>query len=210
MSRFSLSVVREKTLPCEVYREDGSRVPIDADFRTVLKCLRVLKDPDAEQKDQMFLLLRWFFKGEFVPDGLKLFGEFLAVDRDDGGDSLDDEPVMDFEQDADAIYASFLMDYGLDLLTVEFLHWRQFKALLRCLSDRTALRRRIAIRTMDTSKLEGQARDDAERAKRAVQLKVQIGTEEKRLQEELDSVLAAGGDPTEALAALRDFYSRQG
>lgn len=200
MAEFSLSRTREKTLPDSIRTEDGRTLAIDADFRTVLKCLRVLDDPDVKDRDKLYLLMRWFFKGAFVPDCAALFEAFLA------GDDAPEEhkPVMDFEQDADAIYSGFMMDYGIDLLDVPFLHWAKFRALLSGLSEQTALSRRIALREMDTKRLKGKAKADAERAKRRVKLrKAKVSAEEKALQDEIDRALSEGRNPAEAVEALR-------
>ena len=39
--------------------------------------------------------------------------------------------VIDYEGDADYIYAAFLQQYGIDLMDVKNLHWHKFKALMR-------------------------------------------------------------------------------
>lgn len=202
MSDFSLSRAREKVLPESLCACDGRIVTIDADFRTVLKCLRVLDDPDMADRDKLYLLMRWFFKGALVPDAYTLFESFISGD----GEAEGEPPVMDFEQDADALYASFMMDYGIDLLDIPFLHWAKFRALMGGLSEGSAMCQRIAIRKMDTKGMKGKAKADAERAKRRVRLKRRMGTEEMALQMEIDKALADGQNPVEAIDKLRRLY----
>jgi hypothetical protein len=61
---------------------------------------------------------------------------------------------MDFEQDADYIYASFLMDYGVDLIEQQGrLDWRKFTAMLGGLSSRTKIRDVMAIRAAEVPEL---------------------------------------------------------
>lgn len=48
--------------------------------------------------------------------------------------------ALDYEVDADLIYAAFLGQYGIDLIDVEDLHWHKFLALLRGLNESTKLR----------------------------------------------------------------------
>ena len=43
--------------------------------------------------------------------------------------------IIDYEGDADYIYAAFLQQYGIDLIDVKKLHWHKFSALLRGLKD---------------------------------------------------------------------------
>lgn len=67
-----------------------------------------------------------------------------------------DDPVMDLEQDADYIYASFLQDYNIDLFEQHGkLHWYKFLSLLNGLSDSTRLRKVIEIRQMELPKGKG-------------------------------------------------------
>lgn len=202
MSDFSLSRARDKVLPESVCTRDGEIVQIDTDFRTVLRCLRVLDDPDVSDRDKIYLLMRWAFKGAFVQDAFELFEAFLSTGEEADGSP----PVMDFEQDADAIYASFMMDYGIDLLEIPFLHWRKFCVLLNGLSEKTPLRCRISLRQLDTKDMKGKAKADAERAKRRVRLKKRIGAEERAIQEEIDQALSKGENPTEAIERLRALY----
>lgn len=48
--------------------------------------------------------------------------------------------TIDYELDADLIYAAFLGQYGIDLIDVEELHWHKFLALLKGLNEATKLR----------------------------------------------------------------------
>ena len=43
--------------------------------------------------------------------------------------------VIDYEGDADYIFAAFLQMYGIDLIAVKKLHWHKFSALLRGIKD---------------------------------------------------------------------------
>ena len=55
--------------------------------------------------------------------------------------------LIDFEQDAEYIYASFLQAYGINLLEVQNkLTWTEFKALLNALPDNTIMQQIIEIR----------------------------------------------------------------
>lgn len=200
MNNFSISRPRAKVLPEKVVADDGREYSVDADFRTVLRCIRVCTDPDVEPKDALYMLMMWFYGGAIVPNAMELFVRFITT-----GDSDDADPAkMDFEQDADAIYSSFMMDYGIDLLDIEFLHWYKFQALLGGLSEKTALQGRIQLRELDTSHLKGKDKLKAEKAKRRVQLIERISAEEEALCDELEKVLAEGKDPSEVLKKLKN------
>lgn len=64
--------------------------------------------------------------------------------------------AFDMYQDAEYIYASFMQDYGMDLVEQQGkLHWYKFRALLSGLSENTKLRKVIEIRQMELPKGKG-------------------------------------------------------
>ncbi|MBS0949517.1 hypothetical protein JK159_03875 [Weissella minor] len=72
---------------------------------------------------------------------------FIPPMTDKGDDGL---PKYDFEQDAGAIYASFFMQYHIDLLAeIDKLSWFEFSTLFEHLSEKTPIKKIIAIRSDD-------------------------------------------------------------
>ena len=59
--------------------------------------------------------------------------------------------VIDYELDSDLIYSAFLGQYGIDLVSVEHLHWHKFLALLSGLNDSTRLREVMGYRCYEKS-----------------------------------------------------------
>lgn len=165
----------------------------------MLKCLRVLRDEDIRERDRLYLLKQWFFRGRDVPGGLE---KFIGFAFGECREPSDEPRVMDFEQDADAIYASFLMAYGIDLTEIPFLHWFKFLVLLRLLGEDTPLERRIALRVMDTSRLKGEARIRAERAQQAVALREPTSAKEEAARMEISRALAEGKNPSEIIRRM--------
>lgn len=65
-------------------------------------------------------------------------------------------PVLDFDHDAEYIYSSFMLDYGIDLVDMQGkLHWKKFISLFRGLSEQTKIREVMRIRSMDIPKFNG-------------------------------------------------------
>lgn len=65
-------------------------------------------------------------------------------------------PVFDFEEDAEYIYASFMLDYGIDLIDAQGqLHWKKFIALFQGLSEQTKIREVMKIRSMEVPRYDG-------------------------------------------------------
>ena len=61
-----------------------------------------------------------------------------------------------YTKDAEAIYASFLYDYNIDLLECPGMRWEKFQALFNNLSEDSPLMRIVRIRQTDTSNMEGE------------------------------------------------------
>lgn len=60
------------------------------------------------------------------------------------------ERVLDFELDGEYIYASFLQDYGMDLIREQGrLHWKKFIWLFQGLSEGTKIKEVMRIRGME-------------------------------------------------------------
>lgn len=65
-------------------------------------------------------------------------------------------PLMDFEHDSEYIYASFMLDYGIDLVDQQgCLSWRKFIALFQGLSEHSKIREVMRIRSMDVPRYNG-------------------------------------------------------
>lgn len=132
---------------------DGRPVPINPDFRL---CVRFEQEMLNRAVDLPGILQ------DFYPQGLPADTE-AAVDRllwfYRCGDTTDavgkatgavQARAYDFEVDADALFASFLTAYSVDLSTAT-LHWWAFRALMFGLPSDTPFMLRVHYRTADTS-----------------------------------------------------------
>lgn len=60
------------------------------------------------------------------------------------------QKLFDFEEDGEYIYASFMQDYGIDLVDMQGkLPWQRFIALFQGLSDNTKIKEVMRIRGME-------------------------------------------------------------
>lgn len=65
-------------------------------------------------------------------------------------------PVFDFKYDGEYIYASFLLDYGIDLIDVQGkLSWKKFIALFQGLSEKSKIREVMRIRSTEIPRYDG-------------------------------------------------------
>lgn len=88
------------------------------------------------------------FKGEVPSSGwVEATDEFMesrnATPHDTGGTH---ERVLDYILDGDYIVAAFQQAYGIDLTSIEYMHWHRFIALMNGLPDDTKLSHIISYR----------------------------------------------------------------
>lgn len=126
---------------------NGREFSIKTDFRYWLLFDEIRREPNLQVSDLAFL-----FDGE-MPDLadiketmhrlMAFFTNPNSTPRGKGGK----EKLMDYQEDGEFLYSSFLMAYGIDLLDKNLsLHWHQFKALAIGLPKHTMMREVIAMR----------------------------------------------------------------
>lgn len=197
-SKFTLSA---PVLPESVMSEDGNEYPVDPDYRIILACLERLSNPDIEDMAKALFVAAHFYKGNPPPDMWPLFERFLLCEEHAAEEAED--PVMDFEQDAAAIYSSFKQQYNIDLIR-EKLHWIEFRLLLRGLGEQTQFGNLLRIRNIDVSDYAEKDRAKLRSLKELVAVHPRVGKREIDLQEELDRKLRACEDPSEILKQLQE------
>lgn len=165
-------------------RVGGRIVGINSDFRLGvsidLECGEA--DPDIPG------LLLLFYNGSVPPPVEEAAEEMIRffAHQEEGGSQGDGESggkrAYDFAQDADALMASFLDTYGLDLSTAK-IHWWTFKRLLCNLPAETPFMRRLYYRTADMKKMSKAERKHVEKMRRLYALKRPSAAEGKTGQE---------------------------
>lgn len=132
----------------------GCTFLLDTDFRKWLDFPQRIKDAidgDHESYRDLFLGDAPLLTG----DVLKVLDGFYYKEPIVPRDCKAGESVIDFDIDADLIFAAFLQSYGIDLVDCD-LHWHKFSALLNGLPQNTILSEVIGYRT---------SKDDDKRSK---------------------------------------------
>lgn len=177
----------------------GKTYVINLSFDTVISFYQLLDDDHFSAEEKIMVAFQMFFDFEprdadFAVAAFKQINDYLRQspygDNDDDVSNNDmqgnvTKPVKyySFTQDAEAIYSSFMEQYGINLLHEKGkMHWDEFKALFAGLNDKTYMSRIIQIRMRDTSKLEGQELTDAINAQQYYELD-ENKTEEAREQQ---------------------------
>lgn len=143
--------------PLSAIKFDGETYQINLAFDNVIKYLELVED-DGENKELEALKL--FFGDQeipldpdFIESSFKLINETITKSAYQGNSSKDwsmniaPQHIYSYEQDADAIYSSFMMQYHIDLIKERGkMHWCVFRALFDGLNEDTPIQRIIELR----------------------------------------------------------------
>ena len=118
---------------------DGQEVALDTDFRAAVRVIRAFEDEALANVEKVALLVDNLYP---EPPTNWTAAYEQGVRYLNGGEMPDDKApgprLYSFEQDAPYIYAAFRQTHGIDLATVEHLHWWAFLALFMDLGSETA------------------------------------------------------------------------
>lgn len=129
-------------------------------FDTVIKYLELAESDEPNQEEQEEKAIRLFFGDQELPldpdffeGSFKLINETITKAPYQSNSSMNfgmqvaPQQLYSYRQDADAIYASFLMQYHIDLLKERGkMHWCVFRALFDGLNEDTPIQRIIELR----------------------------------------------------------------
>lgn len=123
--------LKKSRLP-EAVEVDGSLYPVHTSFKFWLTFLKNLKNKETPPADFDFM-----YTGEKPRDKIKSLEALILfcnpphiLPRSEKGS----ENILDYDIDADFIFAAFMEHYGIDLVESE-MHWYKFYALLSGLHD---------------------------------------------------------------------------
>lgn len=168
---------------------NGNDIKIVTDFREYIRLFDMLNDDSLTTMDKMFFVRQYFLSD--LPDSelgeaiLKL-KDFIEIESDSEMSNSDNEEheevkhekLFSYEADFPYILSAFLRDYGIDIMSVRYMHWWKFKFLFDGLSDENEIKKRIMYRGIDP----GTIKDDAER-KRIIEIKSRIALPESEVSE---------------------------
>lgn len=135
-------------------------VHVDMSFDNILKLFEMFDDPEFMQweKPQIALImlldeyesLKFKKYEEIYQLFMYVMKEFLDIDLEEKREEGEGvKKIVDYEKDADLIFASFFSVYKIDLFERQGkLHWKKFQALLNHLDDNSPFKQVIGYRTM--------------------------------------------------------------
>ena len=180
----------------ETLEINGKEYPIITDFREWIRFSDMLKS-DLQSQYKLEFLAEMFLEDipdlyteedvEEVMDSITSFLSLEALefpdqylDASEKTEQSDEEPedveyenavekkAIYYEQDAPYIISAFRREYQMDLLSVPYMHWWEFRMLLDGLSEESQIKKRIYWRTCDVSKMEKKERMEILKIRRSI------------------------------------------
>lgn len=172
----------------------GREFSINSDFRTSVLFELLICDDEVKPESKVAQMFDLYFDGNpDVPRTKEAIDAILAfyrcekrenkaakrlAKRADGGQQA--KRIYDFEHDDTYIYAAFMSEYGIDLNSIENLHWWKFSALFSALGDEQKICKIMGYRAADLSKIKNkQERERMARLKVIYALPNNASKEEK-------------------------------
>ncbi|MBS6195487.1 MAG: hypothetical protein KH828_07905 [Clostridiales bacterium] len=191
-------------LPPKSLYVDGVEHPIDTDFRTILRYSKRLDEAEKNDMGQVYECLSMVYVN--VPDNIleaaSALNWFVRCGKEEKKKKpsnkvlgINSKEPFDFTIDGELIWSAFRRNdvYGIDLHTIEYLHWWKFIAMLNDLHGNTRLSKVMDYRTIDTNN--GNYSKEMKAFYGAMQKYYEIHREDER-NEELVAALKEGRDPT--------------
>lgn len=155
---------------------------IEPGFRLMVELENAVTSADGLSPDAMENLLLRFYRKELPPDMEEAVEKMLwfyrcGKEKSGEGGSSGRSRAYDFEQDAEALYTSFLQAYRIDL-SMDTVHWWRFRRLMFGLPADTPFAQRLHYRTADTSGMGKEQKKHYSKMKRLYAIKEQSSKRE--------------------------------
>ena len=157
----------------------GNFYKIATDFRDWIAFFDMLEDNSIDQKQKMFLALKWF-TDEIPKNILQAYNALIEFASCSGIHQEKSENDAEKNKNSRKMSLSWLYDsafvlgafhqaYNIDLIHIEYMHWWEFSALFEALPEDIPIKKRMAYRQINPSEIK-----DKERRKQVLKIKRSI------------------------------------
>lgn len=159
----------------------GRKYGVNTDFRIWLEFDRTMRFENISVKDKIMMVSKLCFDKEKcrilpqdakgIMDGLLSFflcGKEGNKTEEKESAKCSNERAFCFCQDSDYIYSAFLTQYGIDLLSIPYMHWYVFSALFRGLEEDRRIMKIIGWRLCDISGIQNKDKKECLRKMKEV------------------------------------------
>lgn len=141
----------------------GEKIPIITDFRDYVRLIDTLKSDELRpQERQYFVSLYFKRQPPNMVNALEALIDFVTMKSlkndscEENNSQFEDEEqpkkaVYSFEIDYPFIFSAFLQVYGINIRTIPYMHWWEFRLLFEGLPEDTEIKKRIMYRSIDPS-----------------------------------------------------------
>lgn len=143
---------------------DGEEIPIVTDFRSYVQLFDMLKDDEINSNEKA-MMLRQYFKTSppNFSHAIDALLDFMTMEElpkcgvqgcvENEEDDLKKKELYSFSIDYPFIFSAFLKEYGINIRTIKYMHWWEFRLLFDGLSDDTEIKKRIMYRSADLNEI---------------------------------------------------------
>ncbi|MDD9147823.1 Gp15 family bacteriophage protein [Sporolactobacillus sp. CQH2019] len=157
-------------------RINGQEYDLDLSFDNVLRWYDLMDDKKIDDMLKIMLAFEMFVPDceadspTMVQTVNAIVKEYITAKPDDGQETSNQTQYYDFNKDAEYIFASFLQEYGIDLLDQQgIMQWEKFIALFNGLRSDTKFMKIVGIRSAELPT--GNSEYEIAERKRMVELK---------------------------------------
>lgn len=135
----------------EAVRIDGVIYPINTDFRVGIRIMTAFEDPRLTGFEKQAVMCGLLFQNQPPDFGKACAAAVKFLDcgenrKDDSEEQGDEKRVYSFTKDHRYIYSAILQSHGVDLQTVDHMHWWKFCAMFADLREDSAFQSMVSLR----------------------------------------------------------------
>lgn len=127
----------------DIVTVNGVKYAVLTDFRIWMEFDRIIHQNEISTRDKIMMIVRLcldYERCKLLPEDImevmEAFKGFYLCGKESKGRATEKcERVLDFSEDSAYIYSAFLTQYGIDLLSIPYMHWYVFCALLEGLES---------------------------------------------------------------------------
>lgn len=176
--------LRNRALP-DAINVKGRAYKIYTDYRVWLNYAKVISSEGKTLRDIAFVFVDEIPPCNFWDELLAFYQNPNATPNDIS--SPGDDTLYDYIEDGEYIYASFMKDYGIDLIDTD-MHWWKFKALFTSLSEDTKMAKIMGYRGYKKPAKSDTIDSSHAKLKRIWSLDERITDEERKALEEFNAL----------------------
>lgn len=172
---------------------EGKRFRVRTDFRIWIEFDKIMHQAELDPKEKFSLIWAlcaedknpvYNLSADSVMEGLCSF-YFCGGKTSANVQGKSTLPIFSFSEDSGYIYAAFLSSYGIDLVSIPYMHWFVFSALLKGLDDSSRL-----MKIMSWRSVEPENEKDPKRREFLSRMKAIYALPDMRTKEEKDRDIA--------------------